>query len=88
MKFKPANKLVLVEVQTTTMSAGGLLHLPSAESSPTVEAKVIVSDSDLAPADSLLLLRRHAYLQCEVEGKEYSLVKEADILGVFDASSK
>eukprot|EP01061_Rhynchopus_euleeides_P027612 TRINITY_DN448_c0_g1_i1.p4 TRINITY_DN448_c0_g1~~TRINITY_DN448_c0_g1_i1.p4 ORF type:complete len:101 (+),score=53.06 TRINITY_DN448_c0_g1_i1:129-431(+) len=89
--FKPLNKQVLLErVAPAQTTAAGIL-IPQAAQQKGNEAKVVgvaAETKDWAPTvkeGDMVLLREWGGQTVKVDGSEYTLMREDDILGVISA---
>lgn len=94
VKFKPIYDKVLIEkVASATMTAGGL-HIPEKAQEKPIQGVVhAVGPGRLNPDGSttpmqikvgdLVLFNRRAGLETEVEGRQYLVLTEFEVFGVF-----
>jgi chaperonin GroES len=93
MKFKPLHDRVLVEsLESEEKTAGGIIIPDTAKEKPQ-EGKVIAvgpgaktEDGKIIPMDvkvgDRVLFGKWSGTEVKVNGKEYSIMKESDIMGV------
>ncbi len=93
MKFKPLHDRVLIEVlDSTEKTAGGIIIPDSAQEKPQ-EGKVVAigggaktEDGKIIPMDvkvgDKVLFGKWSGTEVKIDGKEYSIMKESDIMGI------
>jgi chaperonin GroES len=93
MKFKPLHDRVLIEVlDGSEKTAGGIIIPDTAQEKPQ-EGKVIAvgggaktEDGKLIPMDvkvgDKVLFGKWSGTEVKIDGKEYSIMKESDIMGI------
>ena len=94
MKFRPLHDRVLVEsLESEEKTAGGIIIPDTAKEKPQ-EGKVIAvgpgaksEDGKITPMDvkvgDHILFGKWSGTEVKVDGKEYSIMKESDIMGVI-----
>ena len=94
MKFKPLHDRVLIEVlDSSEKTAGGIIIPDTAKEKPQ-EGKVIAvgpgsksEDGKITPMDvkvgDHVLFGKWSGTEVKVDGKDYSIMKESDIMGVI-----
>ena len=94
MKFKPLHDRVLIEVlDSSEKTAGGIIIPDTAQEKPQ-EGKVIAvgpgsksEDGKITPMDvkvgDHVLFGKWSGTEVKVDGKDYSIMKESDIMGVI-----
>lgn len=99
MKFRPLHDRVLIKrVEQEEKTSGGIIIPDTAKEKP-MEAEVVAvgpgaksEDGTLQPLDvkagDRVLIGKWAGTEIKLEGEEYTIVKESDIMGILeDASS-
>ena len=93
MKFKPLHDRVLIEVlENIEKTSGGIIIPDSAHDKPQ-EGKVVAvgggaktDDGKLIPMDvkvgDKVLFGKWSGTEIKIDGKEYSIMKESDIMGI------
>ena len=94
MKFKPLHDRVLIEVlDSSEKTAGGIIIPDTAQKKPQ-EGKVVAvggggaktEDGKLIPMDvkvgDKVLFGKWSGTEIKIDGKEYSIMKESDIMGI------
>ena len=93
MKFRPLHDRVLIEVlDSEEKTAGGIIIPDSAKEKPQ-EGKVVAigsgartEDGKIIPMDvkvgDLVLFGKWSGAEVKIDGKEYSIMKESDIMGI------
>ena len=93
MKFKPLHDRFLIEVlDSSEKTAGGIIIPDSAQEKPQ-EGKVVAVGSGLKTEDGkvvpmdvkvgdLVLFGKWSGTEVKIDGTEYSIMKESDIMGV------
>ena len=93
MKFRPLHDRVLIEVlDSEEKTAGGIIIPDTAKEKPQ-EGEVIAvgpgaknEDGKLAPMDvkvgDIVLFGKWSGTEVKIDGKEYSIMKESDIMGI------
>ena len=92
MKFRPLYDRVLIEVlDSEEKTAGGIIIPDTAKEKPQ-EGKVAVGsgarteDGKIIPMDvkvgDLVLFGKWSGTEVKIDGKEYSIMKESDIMGI------
>jgi chaperonin GroES len=96
MKFKPLHDRVLVKrVQSDEKTAGGIIIPDTAKEKPQ-EGEVMAvgpgaknEDGKLTPMDvkvgDIVLFGKWSGTEVKIDGQEYSIMKEADIMGISKA---
>jgi len=94
MKFRPLHDRVLVEsLESEEKTAGGIIIPDTAKEKPQ-EGKVIAvgpgaksEDGKITPMDvkvgDQILFGKWSGTEVKIDGKEYSIMKESDIMGVI-----
>jgi chaperonin GroES len=94
MKFRPLHDRVLVEsLESEEKTAGGIIIPDTAKEKPQ-EGKVIAvgpgaksEDGKITPMDvkvgDHILFGKWSGTEVKIDGKEYSIMKESDIMGVI-----
>ena len=94
MKFRPLHDRVLIEVlDSEEKTAGGIIIPDSAKEKPQ-EGKVVAmgsgtrtEDGKIIPMDvkvgDIVLFCKWSGTEVKIDGKEYSIMKESDIMGVM-----
>ena len=94
MKFRPLHDRVLVEsLESEEKTAGGIIIPDTAKDKPQ-EGKVIAvgpgaksEDGKITPMDvkvgDQILFGKWSGTEVKIDGKEYSIMKESDIMGVI-----
>ena len=93
MKFRPLHDRVLIEVlDSEEKTAGGIIIQDTAKEKPQ-EGKVVAmgsgsrtEDGKIIPMDvkigDIVLFGKWSGTEVKIEGKEYSIMKESDIMGI------
>ena len=93
MKFKPLHDRVLIEVlDSSEKTAGGIIIPDTAQEKPQ-EGKVVAvgggaktDDGKILPMDvkvgDKVLFGKWSGTEVKIDGKEYSIMKESDIMGI------
>ena len=93
MKFRPLHDRVLIEVlDSEEKTAGGIIIPDTAKEKPQ-EGKVVAmgsgcraEDGKIIPMDvkigDIVLIGKWSGTEVKIEGKEYSIMKESDIMGI------
>ena len=93
MKFRPLHDRVLVEsLDSEEKTAGGIIIPDTAKEKPQ-EGKVIAvgpgsksEDGKITPMDvkigDIVLFGKWSGTEVKIDGKEYSIMKESDIMGI------
>ena len=93
MKFKPLHDRVLIEVlDSSEKTAGGIIIPDTAQEKPQ-EGKVVsvgggakTEDGKIIPMDvkvgDKVLFGKWSGTEVKIDGKEYSIMKESDIMGI------
>ena len=93
MKFRPLHDRVLIEsLESEEKTAGGMISPDTAKEKPQ-EGKVIAvgpgsktEDGKIVPMDvkvgDRVLFGKWSGTEVKIDGKEYSIMKESDIMGV------
>ena len=93
MKFRPLHDRVLIEVlDSEEKTAGGIIIPDTAKEKPQ-EGKVVAvgsgtktEDGKIIPMDvkvgDLVLFGKWSGTEVKIDGKEYSIMKESDIMGI------
>ena len=94
MKFRPLHDRVLVEsLESEEKTAGGIIIPDTAKEKPQ-EGKVVAvgpgaksEDGKITPMDvkvgDQILFGKWSGTEIKIDGKEYSIMKESDIMGVI-----
>ena len=94
MKFRPLHDRVLVEsLESEEKAAGGIIIPDTAKEKPQ-EGKVVAvgpgaksEDGKITPMDvkvgDQILFGKWSGTEVKIDGKEYSIMKESDIMGVI-----
>ena len=79
MKFKPLHDRVLIEVlDSSEKTAGGIIIPDTAQEKPQ-EGKIISMDVKVGDK---VLFGKWSGTEVKINGKEYSIMKESDIMGI------
>ena len=93
MKFRPLHDRVLIEVlDSEEKTAGGIIIPDTAKEKPQ-EGKVVAigsgsrsEDGKIVPLDvkvgDIVLFGKWSGTEVKIDGKEYSIMKESDIMGI------
>ena len=93
MKFRPLHDRVLIEVlDSEEKTAGGIIIPDTAKEKPQ-EGKIVAvgpgaktEDGKVIPMDvkigELVLFGKWSGTEVKIDGKEYSIMKESDIMGI------
>ena len=93
MKFRPLHDRVLIKVlESEQKTAGGIIIPDSAKEKPQ-EGKVVAigsgtrtEDGKIIPMDvkvgDIVLFGKWSGTEVKIDGKEYSIMKESDIMGI------
>ena len=93
MKFRPLHDRVLIEVlDSEEKTAGGIIIPDTAKEKPQ-EGKIVAvgpgakkEDGKVIPMDvkigDLVLFGKWSGTEVKIDGKEYSIMKESDIMGI------
>lgn len=96
MKFRPLHDRILVErVEKETVTAGGIILPDSSQEKPT-QAKVlrvgngyVKEDGSVRALDvnegDIVMFAEWAGTEVKIEGEEYTILKESDVIGVLEA---
>jgi chaperonin GroES len=96
MQVRPLQDRVLVErLSEETKTAGGII-IPDAHTEKPAQGKVIsvgsghrLTDGTIRPLDvkkgDTIIFGKYAGTEVKVEGKEFLIMKEDDILGIFES---
>jgi len=96
MKFKPLHDRVLIEVlESEEKTAGGIIIPDTAKEKPQ-EGKIVAvgsgarsDDGKIMPMDvkigDIVLFGKWSGTEVKIDGKEYSIMKESDIMGISKA---
>ena len=99
MKFRPLHDRVLVRrVDSDTKTAGGIIIPDTAQEKP-MEGEVLEVGSGardetgkLVPLDvkkgDKILFGKWSGTEVKIDGKEYSIMKESDIMGIITSTNK
>ncbi len=94
LNFTPLNDRVLLErIESTTTTAGGIIIPDSAKDKP-LEGKVVAVGPGKSNTDGTIkqmnvkkndkvLFSKYAETEVKIDGKEYILLREDDILGII-----
>ena len=93
MKFKPLHDRVLIEVlDSSEKTAGGIIIPDTAQEKPQEGQIVAVGsgtkseDGKVTPLDlkagDIVLFGKWSGTEVKIDGKEYSIMKETDIMGI------
>ena len=95
MKLRPLQDRILVQrVEEKTMTSGGIIIPDTAKEKP-IEGKVVAvgngkigDDGKRIPLeikkDDLILFGKYSGTEVKVEGEEYLIMREEDVLGVIE----
>ena len=97
MKFRPLHDRVLIEVLDGEEKTSGGIIIPDTAKEKPQEGKVVAigsgtrtDDGKIIPMDvkvgDLVLFGKWSGTEVKIDGKEYSIMKESDIMGI--SSSK
>ena len=99
MKFRPLHDRVLIEVlESDEKTAGGIIIPDTAKEKPQ-EGKVVATgpgakteDGKTIPMDvkvgDLVLFGKWSGTEVKIDGKEFSIMKESDIMGISKSKKK
>ena len=93
MKFRPLHDRVLIEVLDSEEKTAGGIILPDTAKEKPQEGKVVAmgsgsrtEDGKIIPMDvkigDIVLFGKWSGTEVKIEGKEYSIMKESDIMGI------
>jgi chaperonin GroES len=93
MKFKPLHDRVLIEVLDSSEKTTGGIIIPDTAQEKPQEGKVIAvgggsktEDGKIIPMDvkagDKVLFGKWSGTEIKIDGKEYSIMKESDIMGI------
>ncbi len=93
MKFRPLHDRVLIKVLDSEEKTSGGIIIPDTAKEKPQEGEVIAvgpgarnEDSKLTPMDvkvgDIVLFGKWSGTEVKIDGKEYSIMKESDIMGV------
>lgn len=86
-RFKPVNTKLLVEtIEAATTTKSGLIIPNMAQDAPQ-QGNVLASDSSVAKAGDTVVFGKYAGLTIKLDGKEYLIMGEEEILGVLSPES-
>ena len=93
-KFQPhSNRLLIKRKEAATKSQSGLLHIPDNAQQKSFEGEVLAAgpgcrleSGDLLPmtvkAGDVVMFPAHAYDEIKLDGENYILISEDNILGI------
>ena len=85
MKFKPLHDRVLIEVlDSSEKTAGGIIIPDTAQEKPQ-EGKVVAVGGGAKTEDGKLIPMDVKGTEVKIDGKEYSIMKESDIMGISNS---
>ena len=93
MKFRPLHDRVLIKVLDSEEKTGGGIIIPDTAKEKPQEGEVVAvgpgaknEDGKVAPMDvkigDIVLFGKWSGTEVKIDGKEYSIMKEADIMGI------
>jgi len=93
MKFRPLHDRVLIEVLDSEEKTSGGIIIPDTAKEKPQEGKVVAigsgartEDGKIIPMDvkvgDLVLFGKWSGTEVKIDGKEYSIMKESDIMGI------
>ena len=93
MKFRPLHDRVLIEVLDSEEKTSGGIIIPDTAKEKPQEGKVVAVGSGTRTDDGknipmyvkvgdLVLYGKRSGTEVKIDGKEYSIMKEADIMGI------
>ena len=93
MKFRPLHDRVLIEVLDSEVKTLGGIIIPDTAKEKPQEGKVVAvgsgtrtEDGKIVPMDvkigDLVLFGKWSGTEVKIDGKEYSIMKESDIMGI------
>jgi len=93
MKFRPLHDRVLIEVLDSEEKTSGGIIIPDTAKEKPQEGKVVAvgpgvksDDGKVMPMDvkigDLVLFGKWSGTEVKIDGKEYSIMKESDIMGI------
>lgn len=88
--LKPlADRVVAQKIERKTKTASGL-YLPTASQEAPTGAKVVAVGPDVKTVkkDDQIIFKEYASTEVKVDGVEYLIIKEEDILAIFDGGKK
>ena len=93
MKFRPLHDRVLIEVTDSEEKTAGGIIIPDTAKEKPQEGKVVAigsgtrtEDGKIIPMDvkvgDIVLFGKWSGTEVKIDGKEYSIMKESDIMGI------
>ncbi len=93
MKFRPLHDRVLIEVLDSEEKTSGGIIIPDTAKEKPQEGKIVAvgpgsksEDGKIIPMDvkvgDIVLFGKWSGTEVKIDGKEYSIMKESDIMGV------
>ena len=93
MKFRPLHDRVLIEVLDSEEKTSGGIIIPDTAKEKHQEGKVVAvgpgaktDDGKIIPMDvkigDLVLFGKWSGTEVKIDGKEYSIMKESDVMGI------
>ena len=93
MKFRPLHDRVLIEVLDSEQKTAGGIIIPDTAQEKPQEGEVVAvgpgaknEEGKLAPMDvkmgDIVLFGKWSGTEVKIDGKEYSIMKESDIMGI------
>ena len=79
MKFKPLHDRVLIEVLDGSEKTAGGIIIPDSAQEKHQEGKIIPMDVKVGDK---VLFGKWSGTEVKIDGKEYSIMKESDIMGI------
>ena len=79
MKFKPLHDRVLIEVLDSSEKTAGGIIIPDTAQEKTEDGKIIPMDVKVGDK---VLFGKWSGTEVKIDGKEYSIMKESDIMGI------
>ncbi len=79
MKFRPLHDRVLIEVLDSEEKTSGGIIIPDTAKEKPQEGKVVPMDVKVG---DLVLFGKWSGTEVKIDGKEYSIMKESDIMGI------
>ena len=83
MKFKPLHDRVLIEVlDSNEKTAGGIIIPDTAQEKPQEGKVIAVGGGAKTEVGDKVLFGKWSGTEVKIDGKEYSIMKESDIMGI------
>jgi len=94
MKFRPLHDRVLIEVLDSEEKTSGGIIIPDTAKEKPQEGKIVAvgsgaktDDGKIIPMDvaigDLVLFGKWSGTEVKIDGKEYSIMKESDVMGIM-----